>query len=120
MGTIITLEVGGVEVTSSKNHLGMDHGSLFQRSDRKPIHSDKIDYECCKQEQEDPTPMEMAFVRPLGDVVPRLEMLGFTLDRVRLEYERVADDTRETMSSLAIDNSEEAGELMTFAEFRLS
>ncbi len=118
MGTYITLEVGGVEVTSSKNHLGMDHGSLFQRSDRRPIHSDQIDYEYYEQEKEDPTPMEMVFIRPLGDVVPRLEMLGFTLDRVRREYERVADETRKIMSSVDIYNADEIAALMSFDEFR--
>ena len=33
----------------------------------------------------------MGFVRPLADVVPRLELLGFSLERVRREYRVVAE-----------------------------
>jgi hypothetical protein len=89
LGTEITLEVGGMGITYSKNHMGIDHGSLFQESDRKPFRSDLLDYEYFESEGEDPTSSEMAFVRALKDVAPRLELLGFNLDRVEREYERL-------------------------------
>jgi HEPN/Toprim N-terminal domain 1 len=44
VGTEITLDVGGVSITYSKNHRGIDHGSLFQEPDRKPLRSDQLDY----------------------------------------------------------------------------
>ena len=91
MGTEITLDVGGISLTYSKNHRGMDHGSLYQEADRKPIGSDQLDYDYYEREGEDPTPSEMAFTRPLKDVVPRLELLGFNLNRVRREYDSVAE-----------------------------
>jgi hypothetical protein len=118
VGTAITLEVGGVDLTYSKNHLGIDHGSLFQKSDRKPIRSDQIDYAYFEAEGEDPTPMEMAFVRPLKDVTPRLELLGFTLDRVRREYESVTEDWREQLRSSSDEGAEQVVDLMSFTEFR--
>lgn len=92
MGTEITLDVAGVTVTYSKNHRGIDHGSLFQERDRKAIKSGQLDYDWYTEEGEDPTPSEMAFTRPLKDVVPRLELLGFNLERVRREYDAVAQD----------------------------
>ena len=90
MGTAITLDVAGVSVTYSKNHRGMDHGSIFQEQDRKAIKSNQLDYDWYEEKGEDPTPSEMAFTRPLMHVVPRLELLGFNLERVRREYDAVA------------------------------
>jgi len=76
VGTEITLDCGGASVTYSKNHRGIDHGSLFQEKDRKAIKSDQLNYDWYKEEGEDPTPSEMTFARPLKDIVPRLELLA--------------------------------------------
>jgi len=45
LGTEITLDVAGMSVTYSKNHRGIDHGSIFQEQDRKAIRSDQLDYD---------------------------------------------------------------------------
>lgn len=118
MGTVISLDVAGVELVSSKNHMGMDHGSLFQKSDRKAIRSDQIDYEYFEREGEDPTAMEMAFIRPLKAVVPRLELLGFNLAHVRREYAAVAKNWLEQLRAMADDNNQNLPILMSFEEFR--
>ncbi len=118
MGTEITLDVGGVELTSSKNHFGMDHGSLFQERDRKPVHSEHINYEYYKKKGVDPTAAEMAFIRPLKDVTQRLELLGFNLDRVRREYESVAESWGQERVTLLDDVTQPLADLMSFAEFR--
>ena len=34
----------------------------------------------------------MAFVRPLKDVVPRLELLGYTLENAEADYDRWVQD----------------------------
>src|ERR1035437_5541451 len=60
VGTEITLDVGGVSITYSKNHRGIDHGSLFQEADRKPLRSDQLNYDYYQGEDEDPTFAEMA------------------------------------------------------------
>jgi hypothetical protein len=119
VGTEITLDVGGISLTYSKNHRGMDHGSLYQEADRKPIGSDQLDYDYHEREGEDPTPSEMAFTRPLKDVVPRLELLGFNLKRVRREYDSVADSWLEEQRSTLDDDPRTLPELMSFEEFRL-
>lgn len=118
MGTAITLEVGGMEITYSKNHMGIDHGSLFQESNRTPQKSDQLDYEYFEREHQDPTSSEMSFVSPLKDVVPRLELLGFNLDRVEHEYESVAESWLEEREGPSEDELKPVPDLMSFAEFR--
>ena len=118
LGTEITLDISGVSVTYAKNHCGMDHGSLFQEQDRKPIKSDQIDYDYYKREEKDPTAAEMAFERPLKDVVPRLELLGFNLERVRREYERIEESWREERQWFSDEDSEPLPDPMSFSEFR--
>lgn len=117
MGTEITLDVAGVTVTYSKNHRGIDHGSIFQEQDRTAVKSDQLDYDWYEEEDEDPTPSEMAFTRPLRDAVPRLELLGFNLERVQREYDAVARNWLEVRQSLQDDDDEPIPNLMNFAEF---
>ena len=88
MGTEITLDIGGITLSYSKNHLGDDHGSLFHEKDRKRHKSDQIDYDYFKETGEDPSEMEMAFIRPLREIVPRLELLGFNLGTAEHEYDK--------------------------------
>jgi hypothetical protein len=114
MGTAITLEVGSLELTYCKNDRGIDHGSLFQTGDRQPVHSQQVDYDYFSKSGEDPTSMEMAFLRSLKEVVPRLELLGFNLDRAHQEYVQVSNRWREQISD---GDSDASATLMSFAEF---
>jgi hypothetical protein len=117
LGTEITLDVAGMSVTYSKNHRGIDHGSIFQEQDRKAIKSGQLDYDWYAKEGEDRTPSEMAFTRPLKQVVPRLELLGFNLERVRREYDAIAQSWLEEKRSLRDDEDDPIPDLMSFAEF---
>lgn len=117
LGTEITFDLAGVTITYSKNHRGIDHGSIFQELDRKAVKSDLLDYDWFNEENEDPTPSEMAFARLLKDVVPRLELLGFSLDRVTREYNEVARNWLEEMQSLHDNDDEPIPDLMNFADF---
>lgn len=117
MGTEITLEVGGLTVDWSKNSFGVDHGMLFQEQDRKCVHSDQIDYDYYKEENEDPGLMEMAFCRSLREIVPRLELLGFTLDMVEREYEDCANVWLEDWEAMKEEEEEETLNVMSFKEF---
>lgn len=92
MGTEIYLKVGPVMLDWSKNSRGDDHGVLFQEHDRTHIHSDQTDYACCEEHGIDAEPNERALVRTLKSIVPRLDLLGFTVDTARSEYERIAAD----------------------------
>lgn len=116
MGTAITLDVAGIEITYSKNHIGINHGSIFQEQDRKAIKNDYVDYNWYKENGKDPTPSEMAFMRPLKDIIPRLELLGFSLERIQREYNSFVDNWKEERVFFQ-DNDEPLPDLMCFKEF---
>lgn len=117
MGTEITLDVAGLTLTYSKNFVGMDHGMLFQEKDRQREISDQIDYDWHHENHEDPAPMEMAFSRTLKDVVPRLELLGFTLDHARRDYARQVELWREERESLRDEKDPQEFDALSFEEF---
>ena len=100
MGTEISLELGGLTLDWSKNSRGADHGALFQEKDRKPIRSDQIDYDYFSEVKDSPEPMEMAFCRSLREVVPRLDLLGFTVDNIESEYSSCVEECREEYLAL--------------------
>jgi hypothetical protein len=117
VGTEITLEVGGLTLDYCKNSRGLDHGMLFQAKDRRHIHSDRGNCDHFRENHEDPGSAEMAFCRPLREVLPRIELLGFTLDQVRREYENCAESWREECQATANEEEESVSDVMTFAEF---
>lgn len=117
MGTEITLEVCGLAIDWSKNARGIDHGMLFQAKDRKRLHSDQVNYDYFREHNEDPGLMEMSFCKPLKEVIPRIELLGFTLDQVQREYENCAEFWREECQDEDNDAEKSVQDLMTFAEF---
>ena len=117
MGTEISLDVGGLTVDWSKNARGNDHGMLFQHGDRKRIRSEQIDYEYFNEIDEEPESMEMAFCRPLREIVTRLELLGFTLDHARNEYMICAKTCKEEYLSMADEEEEPPPDIMTFDEY---
>ncbi|MGU0693668.1 HEPN/Toprim-associated domain-containing protein [Pseudomonas aeruginosa] len=117
MGTIIDLTIGGLEVDWSKNSRGIDHGVLFQEQDRQRIRSDQINYDYYKENNLSPTDMEMAFSRPLRTIVPRLELLGYRIETVRLLYEHLAKQWREDKVAYAhYDHAREVLEPLSFEE----
>ncbi|CAA0114072.1 Uncharacterised protein [Halioglobus japonicus] len=116
MGTEISLSIDRVDVCWSKNHMGIDHGSLFQSGDRKRFESDQVNYDCYESEDApDLIKSEMGFAKPLRYVVPRLELMGITLDQVRLEYERAAVDSDAMRKD--IEETEKASYCMPFDQF---
>ena len=121
MGTIIALSVGGMDIDECKNFVGTDHGSLFQESDRKRIRSDQVNYDYYEDPNDpDLAAMEIGFVKPLRDVVQRLELLGYTHESIRVEYlraaENAAEQNREYNADLGADDDEQS-EPTTFLTF---
>lgn len=99
MGTIITLDVGGMSIDWSKNFRGRDHGVLFQKGDRREIPSEYIDDDAVDR---------LAFVRSLDDIVQRLDLMGFGQDAVSGAYRR----------AIAESDVDVQEQLLTFAEFQ--
>ena len=112
MGTSIELKVSGVSLDYAKNNMGNDYGYLFQEPDlaRRPCDGIDYNYYLDHPEQEgDLAESELAFVRPLARVIPRLDVLGCTLEGARAEYEAVVAD--------ATSISESQAQHLTFEEF---
>lgn len=118
MGTEILLTFEGLTLTYSKNFRGMDHGMLFQEKDRKRIRSDQVDYDYYEQHKdEDATPMEMSFVKPLKGVLSRLELLGFTLRHAKDEYEARCEACYEERIDMAGEDEKPQIDFLSFEEF---
>jgi len=76
--------------------MGIDHGHLFQKQDRQRMRSDQINYDYFEGRDEDElASLETGFSKPLRHVFPRLELLGFSMESVKQDYERAARDSRE-------------------------
>lgn len=117
MGTEISLAIGGVNLDWSKNHRGTDHGALFQDQDRCPVRCDQIDYDYYEEESADPRPTEMAFARKLEDMMPRLELLGFTLDQARSSYDNWLKTWREEQEAIRSDGDPPIATPLSFDDF---
>ncbi|KMN13210.1 hypothetical protein TU86_14150 [Pseudomonas weihenstephanensis] len=85
MGTVVELKVGGICLDWSKNHKGNDHGFLFQKEDRTIL----TEYELSDEEGGAPPEAfsQEVLSRRLGDIKPRLDLGGHTLEQARFFYE---------------------------------
>jgi hypothetical protein len=117
VGTIISLDIAGMGLDWSKNSKGVDHGALFQEQDRMRVRSDQISYEYYDGKDEELAPNEMAFVRCLKDVLPRLALLGFTRERAVREYENLVETCLDEASSESDDDGVQPPTFVSFDEF---
>lgn len=118
MSTPITLTVGDITLTYNTMYIGIDHGMLFQETDRLRRRHGSIDYDYYEQHpDENVTQREMCFCRSLRSMVPRLELLGYTLTAVKADYYRAAAYDQEQRTGA--DDSEAMGRpaLMSFDQF---
>ncbi|QYF86955.1 HEPN/Toprim-associated domain-containing protein [Brevundimonas sp. PAMC22021] len=101
MGTSIELTIAGVSLSYSTNHMGLDFGFLFQEDDLARRKLDGINYDYYQQHPElegELAEHEAVFARPLSRVLPRLALLGSTIEGARAEYDAVIADAREMAS----------------------
>lgn len=85
MGSIISLGVDRLEIDWGKNNFFRNHSSLFSPEDKSVAPYHYVDYDSDEPVVETKT----AFVRPLRQVVRRLELLGYSLGKCRQEYEQL-------------------------------
>lgn len=88
MSTPITLSVGGIDLTYNTGYMGMDHGMLYQESDRLYLDRDSLDVDSFARTDEHLRQRDLCFCRTLGSMVSRLELLGYTMAVVKSEYEK--------------------------------
>lgn len=112
MGTIISLNVGPIELSWSKNSPGIHHGDLFLPTDRK-VDPPDLDYN-------PPEPGVPVFETNLSAVRSRLELLGYTFRRAKLEYEVACRLITQQEQDYATDSGETyvRRDLLTFDELR--
>jgi hypothetical protein len=118
MSTPITLTVGGITLTYNTGHIGIDHGMLFQEGDRRRRRHPGTDYDYHKEHREkDVIQSEMCFCRTLGSMVPRLELLGYTLGAVKADYEAQSALDRDRYADAKADGEPDRPGRLTFDQF---
>lgn len=118
MGTSIELCIGNVSLSYSKNFMGEDYGYLFQKGDLFRRKTDAINYDYYEEhpkEKEELAEAEEFFARTLSRILPRLEILGFTLEAARAEYKAVVAEAVEMTSYSELEEPKK--EYLTFEEF---
>ena len=98
--------------------MGEDYGFLFQEGDLFRRKTDLIDYDYYEEhpeEKEELAEAEELFARTLSRIAPRLEILGFTLEAARAEYQAVVAEAVEMSSCSELE--EPNREYLTFEEF---
>ena len=79
MGTEINLTVGGISLSYSKNHMGIDFGHLFQEGDRTRRKMEEVNYDYYEENPDEIADLEvseMVFARRLDRIASRLELLN--------------------------------------------
>ena len=119
MGTEISLDIAGYSVAWSKNSIGVHHGSLFQESDRQIIPNVFRDGYVDIEPDEPPLTGDWGFMRTLGEALPRLEMLGFTLARAEQEYQLACENALQSDQEMReyMPDKDPLPTLLTFEEF---
>lgn len=118
MGTSIELCIGDVSLSYSKNVMGIDYGFLFQGGDLFRRKTDSIDYGYYEEHREEQGGLDEAeelFARTLSRILPRLDILGFTLEAARAEYQAVVAEAVEMDSYAKLE--EQKNKYLTFEEF---
>jgi hypothetical protein len=118
MGTSIELRIGNVALSYAKNFMGRDYGFLFQECDLFRRKTEAIDYDYYEEHPEEENELaeaEELFARKLSRVLPRLEILGFTLEAARAEYQALVEYAVEVASYVDVEGGKE--EYLTFEEF---
>lgn len=77
MGSMVTLRLGRLEVDWGKNEFFRNHSPLFDKAD---LGDAEYFY------AHDEVVVQPAYVRKLSRIIPRLELLGFSLDGCRTAY----------------------------------
>lgn len=88
MGSMITLGIGNMEIDWGKNSSYTDHSALFKLSDIKLIPYYYVDI----GSDEIITVMKEGYSRKLSNVEKRLDMLGYSISRLKEMYEELVKE----------------------------
>lgn len=99
MGSMINLSVGRLEIDWGKNDGFFDHSPLFQPSDLAQVPYYYVDWnhphnkEEGEYERHIDTVFKDGLSKPLDQVIERINLLGYTMNYARREFEHVAQLT---------------------------
>ncbi|MBH2811969.1 hypothetical protein I5L21_15415 [Serratia liquefaciens] len=104
MGTVVSLRVSDITIDWSKNSLGSDHGTLFQVEDHfvQPEYEEEMEGSEATQSNK---LMRTGLRRSLGALTDRLDLLGFSLETIREEYETIIQIELEGWLNTATESS---------------
>lgn len=121
MGTEISLKVSDSTLDSSNNCLGNDHGLLFQTNDHIMIPQHERYGLEETAEIDDERRLEWTVLRkPVSQAAERVELLGFTLEAIRAEYQNLVKHeihSRNEMIEAYPDEWKPLENLLNFEEF---
>lgn len=98
--------------------MGEDYGFLFQEDDLFRRKTESINYDYYEEHPEEKKNLaeaEELFARSLSRILPRLEILGFTLEAARAEYQAVVAEAVEISNYSELEELKK--EYLTFEEF---
>ena len=84
MGSMITLGLGHLDIEWGKNEFFRNHSKLFLETDKAPA---------TYYYAEGQTEIKPAYVRKLGSVIKRLDLLGYTVDGCGRHYQNCIEST---------------------------
>lgn len=87
MGTEIILEIGKMTLDWSKNMMGVNHGVLYLETDRQHCSSCSNELNEEIEDDKDQGSDDICFRKQLRSLVPRLELLGHSIEHLRKQYE---------------------------------
>ena len=91
MGSMITLGINKMEIDWGKNSIFREHSALFQSTDVKQIPYYYFDWDT-----ESPiVEMKEGYSKKLSNVKERLDLLGYTLKSISVQYNEIAEDASE-------------------------
>lgn len=112
MGTSIELKICNVSLDYAKNLMGNDYGFLFQEADMTRMKSDSVDYEYYEEHPEESSELEVSelvFSRSLARVIPRLNLLGHSLEAARAEYKSLINEQNSLLDEVSLAHEKKTG-----------
>jgi hypothetical protein len=82
MGSMVYLKIGNLEVDWGKNNVLTLHGAIFQKGDVTPVQDTYV-----TADGEQVMCMQNGASRDLRTIVPRLKLMGYSLEAIRDEFE---------------------------------
>ena len=112
MGSMINLSVGRLEIDWGKNTFFSDHSQLFQPCDIAKVPYYYVDEDNPYNEEKDEynlvTEMKDGLSKPLEQVIERVDLLGYTMEYARREFEHTCRLSDFDTNELSFDELAEA------------